>query len=171
MFGHEPADTICSVDGFFWHFFVQRIFWKGQQNPSPKLQIPKPTHRDTSLHMYIYICVYMVVSLNYCSQNGGNLYRAPYYNGKPNIGPRIIGNLDQYPYMFMHAYMSLNPASGSVRLPRTSPPCCFMATENLPQSESQALKRASTMQRQSWNANLLFYYYCGYYDHWYYHYC
>ena len=36
-----------------------------------------------------------VVSLNYCSQNGGNLYRAPYYNGDPNIGPRIIGNLDE----------------------------------------------------------------------------
>ena len=43
-------------------------------------------------------CNYMVVSLNYCSQNGGNLYRAPYYNGNPNIGPRIIGNLDQYPH-------------------------------------------------------------------------
>ena len=42
--------------------------------------------------------VYMVVSLNYCSQNGGNAYRAPYYNGNPNIGPRILGNLDQYPY-------------------------------------------------------------------------
>ena len=40
----------------------------------------------------------MVVSLNYCSQNGGNLYRAPYYNGNPNMGPRIIGNLDQSPY-------------------------------------------------------------------------
>ena len=39
----------------------------------------------------------VVVSLNYCSQNGGNLYRAPYYNGNPNRGPRIIGNLDQYP--------------------------------------------------------------------------
>ena len=39
----------------------------------------------------------LVVSLNYCSQNGGNVYRAPYYNGNPNIGPRIIGNLDQYP--------------------------------------------------------------------------
>ena len=37
------------------------------------------------------------VSLNYCSQNGGNLYRAPYYNGNLNIGPRIIGNLDQSP--------------------------------------------------------------------------
>ena len=39
----------------------------------------------------------MVVSLNYCSQNGGNYYRAPYYNGNLNIGPRIIGNLDQSP--------------------------------------------------------------------------
>ena len=27
----------------------------------------------------------------------GEMYRAPYYNGNPNIGPRIIGNLDQYP--------------------------------------------------------------------------
>ena len=41
---------------------------------------------------------YMVVSLNYRSQNGGNVYRDPYYNGNPNIRPRIIGNLDQYPY-------------------------------------------------------------------------
>ena len=40
----------------------------------------------------------MEVSLNYCSQNGGNLYRAPYYTGNPNIGPRIMGNLDQYPH-------------------------------------------------------------------------
>ena len=40
----------------------------------------------------------MEVSLNYCSQNGGNVYRAPYYTGNPNIGPRIIGNLDQSPY-------------------------------------------------------------------------
>ena len=39
----------------------------------------------------------MVVSLNYCSQNRGNVYRASYYNGNPNIGPRIIGNLDQSP--------------------------------------------------------------------------
>ena len=44
--------------------------------------------------------MHMVVSLNYCSQNGGNLYRAPYYNGNPNIGPRIIGNLDQSPHGF-----------------------------------------------------------------------
>ena len=28
----------------------------------------------------------MEVSLNYCSQNGGNVYRAPYYNRNPNIG-------------------------------------------------------------------------------------
>ena len=40
----------------------------------------------------------MVICLNYCSQNGGNVYRDPYYNGNPNIGPRIKGNLDQYPY-------------------------------------------------------------------------
>ena len=40
---------------------------------------------------------HVVVSLNYCSQNGGNLYRAPYYNGNPNTGPRIIGDLDQSP--------------------------------------------------------------------------
>ena len=40
----------------------------------------------------------MVVSLNYCSQNGGNVYRDPYYNGNPDIGPRIMGNLDEYPY-------------------------------------------------------------------------
>ena len=45
--------------------------------------------------------LHMVVSLNYCSQNGGNLYRAPYYNGNPNIGPRIIGNLDQSPHGYM----------------------------------------------------------------------
>ena len=31
--------------------------------------------------------VYGKVSLNYCSQNGGNLYRAPYYNRNLNIGP------------------------------------------------------------------------------------
>ena len=48
----------------------------------------------------------MVVSLNYCSQNGGNLYRAPYYNGNPNIGPRIIGNFDQYPSTFQEVYGS-----------------------------------------------------------------
>ena len=46
----------------------------------------------------------MVVSLNYCSQNGGNLYRTPYYNGNPNIGPRIIGNLDQYPHRVCSKY-------------------------------------------------------------------
>ena len=41
---------------------------------------------------------YMEISLNYCSQNGGNVYRAPYYNGNPNIGPRIIRNLNQTPH-------------------------------------------------------------------------
>ena len=37
---------------------------------------------------------HMEVSLNYCSQNGGNLYRAPYYN----IGPRIDSDLGQSPH-------------------------------------------------------------------------
>ena len=39
----------------------------------------------------------MEVSLNYYSQNGGNLYRAPYYNRNPNIGPRFDSNLGQFP--------------------------------------------------------------------------
>ena len=37
------------------------------------------------------------VSLNYCSQNGGNLYRAPYYNRNLNIGPCINRSLGQSP--------------------------------------------------------------------------
>ena len=41
----------------------------------------------------------MEVSLNYCSQNGGNLYRAPYYNRNLNIGTRIDSNLGQSPYV------------------------------------------------------------------------
>ena len=41
--------------------------------------------------------MHVEVSLNYCSQNGGNLYRAPYDNGNPNIGPRIDSNLGQSP--------------------------------------------------------------------------
>ena len=74
---------------------------------------------------------YMVVSLNYCSQNGGNLYRAPYYNGNPNIGPRIIGNLDQYPYgvpvgvphsgKFPFRQETLVPSSSSVFRTTTQP--------------------------------------------------
>ena len=39
----------------------------------------------------------MEVSLNYCSQNGGNVYGAPYYNRNLNIGPRIDSNLGQSP--------------------------------------------------------------------------
>ena len=53
---------------------------------------------------YVHIYIYMVVSLNYSSPNGGNLYRAPYHNGNPSIGPRIIGNLDQYPYIYIYIY-------------------------------------------------------------------
>ena len=40
----------------------------------------------------------MEVSLNYCSQSGGNVYRAPYYNRNLNIGPLIDSNLGQSPY-------------------------------------------------------------------------
>ena len=58
------------------------------RGPSPiPLQAPKPRPKH-----------HMEVSLNYCSQNGGNLYRAPYCNGNPNIGPRIDSNLDQSPH-------------------------------------------------------------------------
>ena len=46
----------------------------------------------------------MEVSLNYCSQNGGNLYRAPYYNRNLNIGPRIDSNLGQSPYVYGDIY-------------------------------------------------------------------
>ena len=46
---------------------------------------------------------YVEVSLNYCSQNGGNLYRAPYYNRNPNIGPRIDSNLGQSPCVYIYA--------------------------------------------------------------------
>ena len=52
---------------------------------------------------------YMLVSLNYCSQNGGNVYRDPYYNRNLNIGPPIIGNLDQYPYAPLIENHSPNP--------------------------------------------------------------
>ena len=47
---------------------------------------------------YVFAHIHMEVSLNYCSQNGGNVYRAPYYNRNPNIGPRIDSNLGQSPY-------------------------------------------------------------------------
>ena len=57
----------------------------------------KGNSESTSACLISYLAHQVVVSLNYCSQNGGNLYRAPYYNGNPNIGPRIIRNLDQYP--------------------------------------------------------------------------
>ena len=55
----------------------------------------------------------MEVSLNYYSQNGGNVYRDPYYNGNPNIGPRIIGSLDQSPYTNCYR-LSVGPGLTSV---------------------------------------------------------
>ena len=82
---------------------------------------------------------YMVVSLNYCSQNGGNLSRAPYYNGNPNIGPRITGNLDQYPKGPVCDY--LRPSSiPCLCLDQSKQPCGANVIENaVQQHEAGAL--------------------------------
>ena len=50
----------------------------------------------------LYIYIYMEDSLNYCSPNGGNVYRDPYYNWNLNIGPRIDSNLGQSPYRYIY---------------------------------------------------------------------
>ena len=55
-----------------------------------------------SREVYIYIYIYMGVPLNYCSQNGGNLYRARYYNRNLIIGHRIDSNLKQSPYIYIY---------------------------------------------------------------------
>ena len=80
----------------------------------------------------------MEVSLNYCSQNGGNLYRAPYYNGNLNIGPHIVGNLDQSPYVEL--------SSGSVALFSRNPACSPLSVtrRDLPSLSQQAV---STLPR------------------------
>ena len=52
---------------------------------------------------WYYQDYYLVVSPNSCSQNGGNVYRAPYYNWNPNIRARVMGNLDQDPFGFRAA--------------------------------------------------------------------
>ena len=72
---------------------------------------------DSLAGLLVSLLVNMVVSLNYSSQNGGNLYRAPYYNGNPNIGPRIIGNLDQSPHapMPMSLRTSSHPSKQRIR--------------------------------------------------------
>ena len=73
----------------------------------------------------------MGVSLNYCSQNGGNLYRAPYYNGNPNIGPRIMGNLDQYPsYPSITQYCRSQASSTQMfcsRMPEPASPAIILS--------------------------------------------
>ena len=62
---------------------------------------------------------------NYCSQNGGNLYRAPYYNGNPNIGPRIRGNLDQYPNHCKHFSTGLGTQTSVLHLESSiAATCC-----------------------------------------------
>ena len=71
----------------------------------------------------------MVVSLNHCSQNGGNLYRAPYYNGNPNIGPRIKGNLDQSLYVTLQKDLRPPDAPELQEPPQTKPAalaCCWV---------------------------------------------
>ena len=60
----------------------------------------------------------MEVSLNYCSQNGGNSFRTPYYNRNPNIGPRIDSNLGQSPHVNCRGCMLLASASQEVN-PKT----------------------------------------------------
>ena len=72
-----------------------------------------PTRSKTSENPNVH---HVIVSLNYCSQNGGNLYRAPYYNRNLNIGPRIIGNLDQSP-----CGSRMNPTMGAAPRPKSSP--------------------------------------------------
>ena len=54
-------------------------------------------------------------------QNGGNLYRAPYYNRNPNIGPRINSNLGQSPFIATpHSTLS----SGASTALLTETPLC-----------------------------------------------
>ena len=51
--------------------------------------------------------------LEVCSQNGGNLYRAPYYDRNPNIGPRIDSNLGQSPTSSFSVIFFLGGGLGS----------------------------------------------------------
>ena len=71
---------------------------------------------------------HMEVSLNYCSQNGGNVYRAPYYNRNLNIGPRIDSNLGQSPYK--RGIMGGSMSRGS----RNRPQHTVILTLDLPQT-------------------------------------
>ena len=41
--------------------------------------------------------IHVEVSPNYCSQQGGEIYRDPYYKRNPNLGRRIDSNLGQSP--------------------------------------------------------------------------
>ena len=114
----EKADLISSsaVDAVENAAVQARSFHSGQSNRNCTWETADHTLQCRSMiassnpgHV---LALHMVVSLNYCSQNGGNLYRAPYYNGNPNIGPRIIGNLDQYPHG-----MSYCPVLASTKTP------------------------------------------------------
>ena len=61
----------------------------------------------------------MGVGPKYCSQNGGNLYRAPYYTRNLNIGPRVNSNLGQSPYP--KGSKGSNLQGRRMLLPRTEP--------------------------------------------------
>ena len=76
-------------------------------NPKPLNRVHNPSNTPAILSDIMYtleatqpsrirqFIPTLEVSLNYCSQNGGKLYRAPYYNRNLNIGPRIDSNLGQ----------------------------------------------------------------------------
>ena len=56
--------------------------------------------------MCVYI--YMEVSLNYCSKNGGEIYIGlRISNRNLNIGPRIDSNLGQSPYIYIYIHIRL----------------------------------------------------------------
>ena len=84
------------------------------QNPSFNLSVRFMFYLIFFVIFYLILFpnnLHMEVSLNYCSQNGGNLYRDPYYNRNLNIGPRIIGNLDQYPHENVAGSSSFSPVA------------------------------------------------------------
>ena len=89
--------------------------------------------------------VYVVISLNYCSQNGGNVYRDPYYNGNPNIGPRIIGNLDLSPRDCQRAKSQtnfFNPLS-MMRSQPHQPTTIFMGPPDIQASSGLRLRQCT----------------------------
>ena len=137
----ESAHTRCLLLGFLVTCIIRsrRVVMASAKQPSPHKDICAILLWVATTTCATSIYLYMVVSLNYCSQNGGNLYRAPYYNGNPNIGPRMIGNLDQYPYGPACDY--LRPSSiPCLCLDQSKQPCGANVIENaVQQHEAGAL--------------------------------